>query len=74
MNIHYLQHVPFEGPGSIGDWILPGDHTLGVTRLYRDKPLPEVGVDTINRVLHDLLDRLTAGGPGCDTSAGGKST
>jgi GMP synthase (glutamine-hydrolysing) len=42
MNIHYLQHVPFEGLGSIGDWVQHGGHTLSATRLYLDAPLPTV--------------------------------
>ena len=42
MNIHGLQHVPFEGLGSIEDWIQSGPHLLGTTRLYRNEPLPEI--------------------------------
>ncbi|MCW8827772.1 MAG: type 1 glutamine amidotransferase [Gammaproteobacteria bacterium] len=40
MNIHYLQHVPFEGPGSIESWALANGHTLTSTRLYAGDPLP----------------------------------
>ncbi|MHB1401690.1 MAG: type 1 glutamine amidotransferase [Thiobacillus sp.] len=42
MNIHYLQHVPFEGLGSIGDWVRREGHTLGATRFYLGEPLPPV--------------------------------
>lgn len=42
MNIHYLQHVPFEGLGSIEDWVRRGGHAPGATRLYRDERLPAV--------------------------------
>lgn len=42
MNIHYLQHVPFEGLGSIDDWVKRGPHQLGATRLYRGEQLPTV--------------------------------
>lgn len=42
MNIHYLQHVPFEGLGSIEDWVRRRPHTLSVTRLYCHEPLPPV--------------------------------
>lgn len=42
MNIHYLQHVPFEGLGSIEDWVRRGGHTLGATRFYLGEPLPPV--------------------------------
>lgn len=54
MNIHYLQHVPFEGLGSIEDWVRRGGHTLGATRFYRGDPLP--AVETL-----DLL--VVMGGP-----------
>lgn len=42
MNIHCLQHVPFEGLGSIGDWIRSGSHQLGATRFYLNDPLPAI--------------------------------
>jgi GMP synthase (glutamine-hydrolysing) len=54
MNIHYLQHVPFEGPGNIMDWVRRGRHTLGATRFYCGDPLP--AVETL-----DLL--VVMGGP-----------
>ena len=40
MNIHYLQHVPFEGPGSIEQWACAHHHQLSVTRLYAGDHLP----------------------------------
>lgn len=42
MNIHYLQHVPFEGLGSIEAWARQNGHTLNATRFYRGEPLPAV--------------------------------
>lgn len=42
MKVHWFQHVPFEGLGSIADWIRRGRHTLGVTRFHRGEPLPAV--------------------------------
>lgn len=42
MNIHYFQHVPFEGLGSIEDWVRRGANALGTTRFYRGEPLPPV--------------------------------
>ena len=39
MRIHYLQHVPFEGLGSLERWALSNGHTLSATRLYDDEPL-----------------------------------
>lgn len=40
MNIHYLQHVPFEGLGSIEQWAIAHGHQLSVTRLYANDHLP----------------------------------
>lgn len=54
MNIHYLQHVPFEGLGSIGGWVRRGGHTLGATRFHLGEPVPPI--QTV-----DLL--LVMGGP-----------
>lgn len=34
MNVHVLQHVPFEGPGSVEDWCVAGGHSLHITHLY----------------------------------------
>lgn len=42
MNLHYLQHVPFEGLGSIEDWVRRRGHTLSATRLYLGASLPTV--------------------------------
>jgi len=54
MNIHYLQHVPFEGLGSIEQWALSHGHPLTVTRLYANDQLP-----TLDRF--DML--VVMGGP-----------
>ena len=40
MHIHYLQHVPFEGLGSIENWAITHGHSLSQTRLYAADPLP----------------------------------
>ena len=34
MNVHYLQHVAYEGIGSIEDWALSRGHSLSGTSLY----------------------------------------
>lgn len=34
LRIHYLQHVAFEGLGSIEEWALNNGHLLSVTKLY----------------------------------------
>jgi len=49
MNLHYLQHVPFEGLGSIEDWVRRRGHTLSATQLYLDAPLP--AVETLDLLL-----------------------
>jgi GMP synthase (glutamine-hydrolysing) len=40
VRIHYLQHVPFEGLGSIATWVLGRNYPLSATKLYADEPLP----------------------------------
>lgn len=39
-NIHWLQHVPFEGLGSMEGWLLEQGYDLFCTRLWADDPLP----------------------------------
>jgi len=41
MRLHYLQHVPFENPGSILLWAQENGHVITNTQLYNDNPLPE---------------------------------
>lgn len=43
MRVHYLQHVPFEGPGAIGHWAQARGHDLTATRLDLGEPLPAAG-------------------------------
>jgi GMP synthase (glutamine-hydrolysing) len=40
--IHYFQHVPFEGLGSIGEWISMNGHSLTVTKLFENADFPEI--------------------------------
>ncbi len=40
LRLHYLQHVPFEGPGRILSWAETAGAAITATRLYRDEPLP----------------------------------
>ncbi len=42
MRIHYLQHVPFEGPGTIIDWARRGSHRLTGTHLYNYEAVPAI--------------------------------
>ncbi len=43
MKIHYLQHVPFEGLGSMELHLRAQGHSLSSTHLYRDSILPDPG-------------------------------
>jgi GMP synthase-like glutamine amidotransferase len=54
MRAHVLQHVPFEGLGSIGPWLQDRGAELRYTRFFADDPLPDL--DTV-----DLL--VAMGGP-----------
>jgi GMP synthase (glutamine-hydrolysing) len=40
MKIHWLQHVPFEGLGTIEKWAMAQKHSLSVTRFAENAPLP----------------------------------
>jgi GMP synthase (glutamine-hydrolysing) len=42
LNIHYFQHVPFEGLGSIEQWCTENGHRLSATRFYESAPLPDL--------------------------------
>lgn len=39
-DIHWLQHVPFEGLGSMEGWLVDHGYDLFCTRLWADDPLP----------------------------------
>jgi GMP synthase-like glutamine amidotransferase len=54
MKIHCTQHVKFEVPGTIAEWIEKKNHHLSTTHLYENESLPET--DTF-----DLL--IVMGGP-----------
>ncbi len=40
MHAHYLQHVPFEGLGSIEPWLLAHDYTITHTPLFASQEFP----------------------------------
>ncbi|MBN2410608.1 type 1 glutamine amidotransferase [candidate division KSB1 bacterium] len=42
MNLHYFQHVPFEGPGSIESWALEYKLNISKTRFYYGDPPPDL--------------------------------
>lgn len=41
MHIHYLQHVPFEGLGSIANWLTDNGLTTTRTQLFKGDTLPQ---------------------------------
>jgi len=41
MRIHFLQHVPFEGPAGIGDWAARKGHPVTTTPLFEHRGLPD---------------------------------
>lgn len=41
MRLHYLQHVPFENPGSILTWAKENGHAITSTQLYQNDALPK---------------------------------
>lgn len=41
MKLHYLQHIPFENPGSILKWAKKNDFTITSTQLYKNEVLPQ---------------------------------
>lgn len=42
MRIHYLQHVPFENPGSILKWANENECVVTETHVYNNEKLPEI--------------------------------
>ena len=54
MRIHYLQHVPFEGIGSMESYFISCGYQLDSTHLYLDEPFPE---------LYDFDWLIVMGGP-----------
>jgi GMP synthase (glutamine-hydrolysing) len=41
MRVHAIYHVPFEGLGTIADWIRERGHSLKETHIYAQEALPE---------------------------------
>jgi GMP synthase (glutamine-hydrolysing) len=41
MRLHYLQHVPFEGPGIIEEWAKARGAVISVSQLFNNDPLPD---------------------------------
>ena len=43
MKVHYIQHVPFEGLGSIATWLNEHHHSVTVTKVWEKPVFPESG-------------------------------
>src|SRR5450432_104084 len=43
MPIHFIQHMPFEYPGSIADWATENNHTTSYTKVFEDASFPTTG-------------------------------
>jgi GMP synthase-like glutamine amidotransferase len=54
MNVHYFQHVPFEGLGNIELWMKTKSVQLSATKFYEDTYLPKV---------HEIDWLIVMGGP-----------
>ncbi|NPA95365.1 MAG: type 1 glutamine amidotransferase [Thermodesulfobacteria bacterium] len=54
MKIHYLMHVPFEGPQAISSWAREKGHDESYTKLFEGETLPSV---------HDIDLLVIMGGP-----------
>jgi len=42
LRMHYLQHVPFEGLGSIEEWVSASGHSLTATKFYEEIIYPDL--------------------------------
>ena len=40
--IHCIEHVPFETPGCIADWVVERGHSFACTRVYAGDPYPNL--------------------------------
>ena len=54
MKVQVLQHVPFEGPGSMAGWLAARRVEVGITRLFAGDPLPRAA---------DVDGLIAMGGP-----------
>ena len=57
MNIHFIIHETFEGPGALLPWAEDRDHIISSTKIYLEEALP------LNNTEIDLL--IVLGGPQC---------
>jgi GMP synthase-like glutamine amidotransferase len=40
--VHCIEHVPFETPGRIADWVVERGHSFAGTRVYEKEPFPSL--------------------------------
>lgn len=40
MHIHFIQHMPFENPGTIADWAKEKNYTTSYTKIFEDADFP----------------------------------
>ncbi|PWT95095.1 MAG: amidotransferase [Bacteroidetes bacterium] len=43
MNVHFIQHVSFESPGTLIDWCVDKNHFTSFTRVYESSNFPHPG-------------------------------
>ena len=43
MRAHHLQHVPFEGLGSIEPWLQDAGYEISRTQFFNSRYLPDIG-------------------------------
>ena len=60
MNIHWFQHVPFEGLGCIEPWLVENGHAISCTRLWADDSFPQI---SNQRIFSDIDGLIVMGGP-----------
>ncbi|EDP68187.1 hypothetical protein CAT7_11420 [Carnobacterium sp. AT7] len=41
MNIHIIQHVSFENPGQIMNWVQENNHTVKLIKVFNGEPFPK---------------------------------
>ena len=42
MRIHFIQHMPFEDPGSIADWAAEKKYTTTYTKVFENAVFPSI--------------------------------
>lgn len=64
MNIHWLQHVPFEGLGCIEPWLAEHGHDVSCTRFWAGDMFPDIGLSAKASAKAENVDGLIVmGGP-----------